>query len=97
MMQHILARCLATRVYTMDVTGTKVVVGMAARHVYVWDLRNATTPSQKRESSLKYQTRCLRCTPDGTGVDLIPAAWQRWHALCQFLVAGHRRVVLLAQ
>jgi cell cycle arrest protein BUB3 len=52
----------------MDVTGTKVVVGMAARHVYVWDLRNVNTPSQKRESSLKYQTRCLRCTPDGTGV-----------------------------
>lgn len=51
----------------MDVTGTKAIIGMAARHVWVWDLRNPSIPSQKRESSLKYQTRCLRATPDGTG------------------------------
>lgn len=58
------------RVYTMDVTGTRAVVGMASRHVWVWDLRNGQNPTQKRESSLKYQTRCLRCTPDGTGYTL---------------------------
>ena len=52
----------------MDVTGTNAVVGMASRHVWVWDLRNTANPSQKRESSLKFQTRGLRCTPDGAGV-----------------------------
>ena len=55
----------------MDVTGTVAVVGMAQRQVWVWDLRNPANPTQKRESSLKYQTRCLRCSPDGQGMSCI--------------------------
>ena len=35
--------------------------------VKVWDLRNMLTPQQKRESSLKFQTRCLRVFPDKSG------------------------------
>ncbi len=30
----------------------------------------AGRPEQHRESSLKYQTRCIRCYPDGAGYAL---------------------------
>lgn len=35
--------------------------------VWVWDLRNMAYVQQKRESSLKYQTRCLACFPNKQG------------------------------
>ena len=53
------------RVYTMDVVGQTLVVGTAGRQVLIWDLRNTQVPTQRRESSLKYQTRCIRCFPNG--------------------------------
>jgi hypothetical protein len=37
------------------------------RHVWIWDLRRTTEPEQRRESSLKYQTRCIKAFPDGSG------------------------------
>jgi len=55
------------KVYTMSVAGEKLVVGTAGRKVLVWDLRNMQSPQQKRESSLKYQTRCLSCFPNKSG------------------------------
>ena len=35
--------------------------------VWVWDMRNMGFVQQKRESSLKYQTRCLSCFPNKQG------------------------------
>ena len=35
--------------------------------VWVWDLRNMSHVQQRRESSLKYQTRCLSCFPNKQG------------------------------
>jgi len=58
------------RVYTLSIANEKLVVGTAGRHVHIYDLRNMSEPQQRRESSLKYQTRCLRCFPDGTGYAL---------------------------
>jgi len=58
------------RVYTMSITNEKLVVGTAGRHVHIYDLRNMSEPQQRRESSLKNQTRCIRCFPDGTGYAL---------------------------
>jgi len=55
------------KVYTMSVAGEKLVVGTAGRKVWVWDLRNMACAQQKRESSLKYQTRCLSCFPNKSG------------------------------
>ncbi|KAJ4451496.1 hypothetical protein ANN_02959 [Periplaneta americana] len=55
------------RVYTMSLCGEKFVVGTAGRKVYVWDLRNMGYVHQRRESSLKYQTRCIRCFPNKQG------------------------------
>jgi len=58
------------RVYTMSITNEKLVVGTAGRFVHIYDLRNMNEPQQRRESSLKNQTRCIRCFPDGTGYAL---------------------------
>ncbi|KAG9144843.1 hypothetical protein Leryth_018971 [Lithospermum erythrorhizon] len=58
------------RVYSLSLVGNRVVVATAGRHVNVYDLRNMSQPEQRRESSLKYQTRCVRCYPNGTGYAL---------------------------
>lgn len=58
------------RVYSLSLVGNRLVVATAGRHVNVYDLRNMSQPEQKRESSLKYQTRCVRCYPNGTGTKL---------------------------
>ena len=55
------------RVYSISLVGHRLVVATAGRHVNVYDLRNMSQPEQRRESSLKYQTRCVRCYPNGTG------------------------------
>jgi cell cycle arrest protein BUB3 len=68
-------KCIASltqpeRVYTMDVSGNRIIVGTAKRNVWIWDIRNHSEPEQQRESSLKYQTRCIRAFIDGTGYSL---------------------------
>ena len=54
----------------MDVAGPRVVVACAGRAVNIWDLRKMSEPEQRRESSLKYQTRAVRVFPDKTGYAL---------------------------
>jgi len=58
---------LPDKVFTMDLLNDKLVVGTAGRHVYIYDIRFMDEPQQRRESSLKYQTRCIKSFPDGTG------------------------------
>ncbi|XP_020233253.1 mitotic checkpoint protein BUB3.2 [Cajanus cajan] len=53
-----------------SLVGHRLVVATAGRHVNIYDLRNMSQPEQRRESSLKYQTRCIRCYPNGTGYAL---------------------------
>ena len=57
------------KVFALDVAAgpTRVVVGTSDRHVLVFDARRLDAPLQRRESSLKHQTRCLRCFPGGDG------------------------------
>ncbi|XP_013397809.1 mitotic checkpoint protein BUB3 [Lingula anatina] len=55
------------KVYTMSVSGDRLLVGTAGRRVLVWDLRNMGYVQQRRESSLKYQTRCIRAFPNKQG------------------------------
>uniref|UniRef100_A0A8C9LEZ3 Uncharacterized protein n=1 Tax=Pavo cristatus TaxID=9049 RepID=A0A8C9LEZ3_PAVCR len=61
--------CLACfwKVYTLSVSGDRLIVGTAGRRVLVWDLRNMGYVQQRRESSLKYQTRCIRAFPNKQG------------------------------
>lgn len=54
-------------VYTMDAVNTTLVVGTAGRHVVLWDLRNMAQPMEQQESTLRYQTRIIRCFPSGQG------------------------------
>lgn len=55
------------KVYSMDVVDEKVVVATSDRKVLVWDLRNMKQYVMRRESSLKYQTRCIRVFPNKDG------------------------------
>ncbi|KAL3621508.1 hypothetical protein CASFOL_036420 [Castilleja foliolosa] len=57
-------------VFSMSLVGNRLVIATAGRHVNVYDLRNMSQPEQQRESSLKYQTRCVRIYPNGTGYAL---------------------------
>lgn len=54
-------------VYTMSLSGDRLVVGTSNRRVLVWDLKNMQFAEQRRASSLKYQTRCIRCFPNKQG------------------------------
>jgi len=51
----------------MGQCGVYLVVGTAARRVFVWDVRQMSAPVQSRDSSLKYQTRCIRAFPNKVG------------------------------
>lgn len=55
------------QVFTMSLSGERLVVGTSNRKVLVWDLRNMQFAEQRRMSSLKYQTRCIRCFPNKQG------------------------------
>ncbi|KAL1917746.1 uncharacterized protein VTP21DRAFT_3580 [Calcarisporiella thermophila] len=55
------------KIFSMDIVGNKLVVAMAQRIVHIFDVRNMDEPLQRRESSLKFQTRCVRCMPNGEG------------------------------
>ncbi|KTW30866.1 hypothetical protein T552_00576 [Pneumocystis carinii B80] len=58
---------LPQKVFSMDSVDYKLVVAMANRIVYIYDLRNMNEPLQQRESSLKFMTRVVKCMPDGQG------------------------------
>lgn len=58
---------LPGKVFCMDSIENLLVVGMSDRQFHIYDVRNLQEPLQRRESSLKYPTRTLRCSPDGQG------------------------------
>jgi len=41
---------------------------MAARQIYIYDIRNLSEAMQKRESSLKFMTHVIKCMPNGEGI-----------------------------
>lgn len=50
----------------MDTCEDKLVVGTAGRKIRIWTLANMGMP-EARESSLRFQTRCIRCFPNRQG------------------------------
>ena len=56
------------RVYDLDVRGNLMVVATAGRHLVIYDV-SGPQPHEfsRRESPLKFQTRCVSCFPDQTG------------------------------
>lgn len=55
------------KVYTLAICGEKIIVGTANRKVLIWDLRNMNFVLQKRDSSLKFQTRAIKAFPNKQG------------------------------
>lgn len=55
------------KIFSMDVVQNKLVVAMSDRQVYIYDVRNMQETLQKRESSLKFMTRTVKCMPNGQG------------------------------
>lgn len=55
------------KVYSMNCIEEKLVVATSDRKVLIWDLRNMEQFVTRRESSLKYQTRCIRIFPNKGG------------------------------
>lgn len=51
----------------MSVSDVRTVVGTSNRHIWVYDMRSLVEPEQRRVSSLKFQTRCVRVFPDKSG------------------------------
>eukprot|EP01138_Halocafeteria_seosinensis_P005338 gb/GECG01005457.1/.p1 GENE.gb/GECG01005457.1/~~gb/GECG01005457.1/.p1 ORF type:complete len:360 (+),score=43.43 gb/GECG01005457.1/:1-1080(+) len=60
---------LPERAYTMTLHDDShcLIIGTAKRHIRIFDSSNMNAPPQERTSSLKHQTRCIRCFTDGTG------------------------------
>eukprot|EP01084_Bolivina_argentea_P069272 126080_1 len=58
---------LPDKVFAMSCVDSmyRLVVGIAGRQVWIYDVRNMKEPQQKRESSLKHQTRNIVCHPSG--------------------------------
>lgn len=56
-----------SKIYAMDSQANFLVVGGAKRVICIFDIRKLGAPLQKRESSLRYQTRSVVCFPDGEG------------------------------
>lgn len=59
----------AGKIYTMDKAPNSnyVVCGLGNRQVHIYDIRNMDEVFQRRDSSLKFMTRKVRCMPDGRG------------------------------
>jgi cell cycle arrest protein BUB3 len=55
------------KVFAMSLLKDTLVVGTARRQILIYDLRAMNDSVQQRESSLRFQTRCIKIYPDGTG------------------------------
>lgn len=68
---HIGTISLPGKAYSMSLSSSlRLVVATSGRLITIFDIRTLSqdsSPEQERESSLKHQTRCVRCFPDGTG------------------------------
>lgn len=51
----------------MDIVNNTLVVGMASRMFWIYDIRKMEVPAQQRDSSLRFMTRSLACMIDGQG------------------------------
>lgn len=55
------------RVYAMDVRDNLLVVATAGRHILAYDVSGQPREIHRKESPLRYQTRCVSCFHDSTG------------------------------
>ncbi|CAG8482890.1 12569_t:CDS:2, partial [Acaulospora morrowiae] len=55
------------KVFAISLVSFKLVVATAGRQFFIYDIRNMSETRQKRESSLKFMTRSVKCMPNGQG------------------------------
>jgi len=58
---------LPERVYDLDVRGNLLVVACAGRHIISYNVQQQPREHSRKESPLKYQSRCIAAFPDMTG------------------------------
>lgn len=58
---------LPERVYDLDVRDNLLVVATAGRHILTYDVSGQPREHSRKESPLKYQSRCVAVFPDSTG------------------------------
>jgi mRNA export factor len=61
---------LPERVYSMDARGNMLVVACAGRHILCYDVSGTPREYSRKESPLKFQSRCISVFPDETGFAL---------------------------
>lgn len=57
---------LGAKVFCMDTTDNKVVVGGSDRNVHIYDLRSMSAPVERRDCILRDQIRAVKVSPDHT-------------------------------
>lgn len=55
----VLAVTLPGKAYSLTATNSNIIVGTSGRHLVIFNINRLDVPEQQRESSLKYQTRCV--------------------------------------
>lgn len=55
---------LGAKAFCMDASSERIVVGGSDRRVHIFDVRQLSSPIEKRQSSLNYQIRTLKVSPD---------------------------------
>lgn len=68
--QPVATVAMPERVYAMDSAQKLLVTATAERHVIIMDLNNPTQIFKQTMSPLKWQTRALKCFPQGNGFAL---------------------------
>jgi len=58
---------LPGKAVAMALSNRTLIVATTGRHVHIFDTRNTSQPLQKRESSLRFATRCVETMSDGLG------------------------------
>lgn len=58
---------LADKIYDLDVQENMMVVACAGRKIYAYDVQGQPREHERKESTLKHQTRCIAAFPDTTG------------------------------
>ena len=58
---------LPDKCYALDVKENLMVVACAGRHIITYNVQGQPQEHQRKESPLKFQSRCVAAFPDGTG------------------------------
>jgi mRNA export factor len=58
---------MSERVHALDIRGNCMVVATADRQIYAYDVSGQPREVMRKDSPLKYQTRCIAAFPDQTG------------------------------